>query len=68
MKVESGTEAVQFLFWEHINRNFFAVHSLHYMTLPRLRCSNRGAIRIFFQIQRYNDFAPLLFLAIYTNC
>jgi hypothetical protein len=32
MNVENGTEAVQFLFWEHINRNFFAV-SFNYLSL-----------------------------------
>jgi hypothetical protein len=33
MKVEIGTEATQLLFWEYINRIFFAVHDGRSMPL-----------------------------------
>jgi hypothetical protein len=60
MKVEIGTEAAQFFFWEYINRNFFEGAHMRLLDLSRLRCSNRGAIRILYQIQRYNGLAPTL--------
>jgi hypothetical protein len=46
MNVDISSEAVQFLFWEHINPNFFAV-CVHFRTARQAVCTDKKENLIF---------------------